>query len=155
MTAACPNFPASVCEEIHACIVNGLSGVLQGSSLLSLRSVSSFSATPGTDLWESRVGKSATIPDLQGQSGNDALVNSISFSETRTRHTQPNKEDGDHYVFSGHKFPLLFLVGEQQRTKFTKVATCSSSFPKLAVMFCKGGLTSQRPPELYFVILLW
>jgi len=114
--------------------------------------VSSFSATAGTELWKSRVGKSATAPELQGQLGNDALVNSISFSETKTRNKQPNrrvKGGGDHrHAFSDHKLPLLLLVVEQKRTKFTKVAACSSSFPKLEVMFRKGGQTNQRPPEL-------
>lgn len=71
--------------------VNGRCRILQGRSLPISSNVSSFSATAGTDLWESRVGKSATAPELQGQPGNDALVNSFLFSETRTRHKQPNR----------------------------------------------------------------
>ena len=62
--------------------VNGRCCIFQGSSLPSLRNVSNFSATAGTDLWESRVGKSTTAPVFQGRPGNDAVVNSISFSET-------------------------------------------------------------------------
>jgi len=45
MTAARPNFPVSVCEIYMLAFVNGRCLILQGSSLLSLRNVCSFSVT--------------------------------------------------------------------------------------------------------------
>jgi hypothetical protein len=74
---------------------------LQSIPLPSLRNGSSVSATPGstarTDFLESRVGRSAIVPEFQWHPGNDALLASISFSETRRNRkgaNQASKEGG-------------------------------------------------------------
>jgi hypothetical protein len=67
-------------------------GITHCCPLPSLCNGSSTYAMAGTDFLESRVGQSVTAPEFQWHPKNDALLASISFSETRRNLKGPNKE---------------------------------------------------------------
>ena len=74
------------------------------------RSSASYSSVPaaGADVLESRAGRWVIVLELQGHPGNEALVATISFSETPRRNKVPKEASngaGDHStVFSGQIF---------------------------------------------------
>jgi hypothetical protein len=48
-----------------------------------------------TDVLESHLGQSATVPDFHGHSGNDATIAVISFSETIRNHKETKQGSQD------------------------------------------------------------